>query len=51
MKNLHVCGDCHNAMKFISKTVGREIVLRDTDHFHHVKDGLCSCADYCDAVS
>eukprot|EP01018_Ginkgo_biloba_P036261 Gb_02413 [translate_table: standard] len=25
VKNLRVCGDCHNAIKFISKIVGREI--------------------------
>lgn len=46
MQNLPVCGDSHNAMKFISKIVGREIVVRDTDCFHHFKDGLCSCGNY-----
>eukprot|EP01018_Ginkgo_biloba_P006827 Gb_25737 [translate_table: standard] len=46
MKNLRVCGDCHTAIKFISKTVQREIVVRDTNRFHHFKDGLCSCGDY-----
>eukprot|EP01018_Ginkgo_biloba_P008730 Gb_35202 [translate_table: standard] len=45
-KNLRVCGDCHSATKFISKIVGREIVVRDTNRFHHFKDGLCSCGDY-----
>ncbi|XP_057867701.2 pentatricopeptide repeat-containing protein At3g24000, mitochondrial [Cryptomeria japonica] len=46
MKNLRVCGDCHTATKFISKIVGREIILRDSNRFHHFKDGLCSCRDY-----
>eukprot|EP01018_Ginkgo_biloba_P033989 Gb_34779 [translate_table: standard] len=46
VKNLRVCGDCHNATKFISKIVGREIVVRDACRFHHVKEGLCSCGDY-----
>jgi pentatricopeptide repeat protein len=46
IKNLRVCGDCHTFMKFISKIVGREIILRDGSRFHHVKDGLCSCGDY-----
>eukprot|EP01018_Ginkgo_biloba_P027654 Gb_41804 [translate_table: standard] len=46
MKNLRVCGDCHTATKFISKVVGREIVLRDANRFHHFKDGICSCGDY-----
>eukprot|EP01018_Ginkgo_biloba_P011648 Gb_05123 [translate_table: standard] len=45
-KNLRVCGDCHNASKFISTIVGREIVVRDANRFHHFNDGLCSCGDY-----
>eukprot|EP01018_Ginkgo_biloba_P012655 Gb_23604 [translate_table: standard] len=45
-KNLRVCGDCHTATKLISKIVGREIVVRDTNRFHHFKDGLCSCGNY-----
>ncbi|XP_050383826.1 pentatricopeptide repeat-containing protein At2g22070 [Argentina anserina] len=46
MKNLRVCNDCHSAIKFISKLVGREIILRDATRFHHFKDGTCSCQDY-----
>eukprot|EP01018_Ginkgo_biloba_P002100 Gb_06087 [translate_table: standard] len=46
IKNLRVCGDCHSAIKFISKIVAREIVVRDSHRFHHFKDGCCSCADY-----
>ncbi|XP_059624113.1 pentatricopeptide repeat-containing protein At5g65570 [Cornus florida] len=46
LKNLRVCGDCHNWIKFISKAVGREIIARDAKRFHHFKDGLCSCGDY-----
>ncbi|KAK8965466.1 Pentatricopeptide repeat-containing protein [Platanthera guangdongensis] len=46
MKNLRVCGDCHNAIRLISKIVGRTIVLRDSSRFHHFRDGLCSCGDY-----
>eukprot|EP01018_Ginkgo_biloba_P016554 Gb_35599 [translate_table: standard] len=45
-KNLRVCGDCHTAMKFSSKIVEREIILRDAIRFHHFKGGLCSCRDY-----
>ncbi|KAI3833646.1 hypothetical protein MKX03_022424 [Papaver bracteatum] len=45
-KNLRVCGDCHEATKFISKIVDREIVVRDVKRFHHFKDGFCSCGDY-----
>ncbi|KAI4302476.1 hypothetical protein MLD38_038215 [Melastoma candidum] len=45
-KNLRVCGDCHNATKYISLVTGREIVVRDMHRFHHFKDGVCSCGDY-----
>ncbi|XP_051138028.1 pentatricopeptide repeat-containing protein At3g49170, chloroplastic [Andrographis paniculata] len=46
-KNLRVCGDCHNAMKYVSMVIGdREIVVRDSNRFHHFKDGVCSCNDY-----
>ncbi|OVA09178.1 Pentatricopeptide repeat [Macleaya cordata] len=46
MKNLRVCGDCHSAFGYISKIVGRQIVLRDSNRFHHFSDGKCSCGDY-----
>ncbi|CAI9106855.1 OLC1v1006089C1 [Oldenlandia corymbosa var. corymbosa] len=45
-KNLRLCEDCHSFTKFISKFAGREILVRDTNRFHHFKDGVCSCADY-----
>lgn len=45
-KNLRVCVDCHTATKFISKVVGREIIVRDNARFHHFKNGDCSCGDY-----
>ncbi|KAF5175204.1 Pentatricopeptide repeat [Thalictrum thalictroides] len=46
MKNLRVCGDCHSAFGYISKIIGRQIVLRDSIRFHHFVDGKCSCGDY-----
>lgn len=46
VKNLRVCGDCHTAFKLISKITGREIIVRDTNRFHHFMDGACSCRDY-----
>eukprot|EP00253_Pinus_taeda_P021230 PITA_21230 len=45
-KNLRVCGDCHSAIKYVSKIVSREIIVRDPNHFDHFRDGLCSCGDY-----
>ncbi|XP_059281960.1 pentatricopeptide repeat-containing protein At2g41080 [Lycium ferocissimum] len=46
MKNLRICGDCHMAIKYISKVKNREIIVRDASRFHHFKDGSCSCGDY-----
>ncbi|XP_044507922.1 pentatricopeptide repeat-containing protein At2g33760-like [Mangifera indica] len=45
-KNLRICGDCHNAIKFISKIVNRVIIIRDMHRFHHFETGVCSCGDY-----
>ncbi|KAL6272852.1 hypothetical protein ACE6H2_023544 [Prunus campanulata] len=45
IKKLRVCEDCHSAIKLISKVMGREIILRDANRFHHFKDGLFSCRD------
>lgn len=46
MKNLRICGDCHEAAKLISRAFDREIVVRDRHRFHHFKDGSCSCMEY-----
>lgn len=45
-KNLRICGDCHTAMKYISQATSREIIVRDSNRFHHFRDGSCSCRDY-----
>ncbi|KAG0472497.1 hypothetical protein HPP92_017043 [Vanilla planifolia] len=45
-KNLRVCGDCHGAIKLISKVVARRFIVRDTSRFHHFSQGSCSCGDY-----
>ncbi|KAM7259783.1 hypothetical protein ACFE04_015524 [Oxalis oulophora] len=44
-KNLYMCESCHNIVKFISQNVRREISVRDSELFHHFKDGVCSCGD------
>ncbi|PHT47216.1 Pentatricopeptide repeat-containing protein, chloroplastic [Capsicum baccatum] len=44
-KNLYMCKGCHDTIKFISEVVRREISVRDTEHFHHFKDGKCTCGD------
>lgn len=46
MKNLRVCGDCHTAIKFMSKCSQRIIILRDYNRFHRFEDGKCSCGDF-----
>ncbi|XP_026388514.1 pentatricopeptide repeat-containing protein At2g25580-like [Papaver somniferum] len=46
IKNLRVCVDCHNALKFISKIVGRHIIARDAKRFHHFEDGVCNCNEF-----
>ncbi|KAL5220713.1 hypothetical protein ABZP36_025426 [Zizania latifolia] len=46
IKNLRSCGDCHTALKIISKLVGRLIIARDAKRFHHFENGACSCKDY-----
>ncbi|KAG6653748.1 hypothetical protein I3843_05G089300 [Carya illinoinensis] len=45
-KNLRVCRNCHNSAKMISKIVGREIILKDLNCFHHFREGFCSCGDF-----
>ncbi|KAL4300113.1 hypothetical protein S245_059401 [Arachis hypogaea] len=45
-KNLRICADCHSAIKFVSRIVGREIIVRDNNRFHRFKDGWCSCKNY-----
>lgn len=46
MKNIRICEDCHNFIKLASKGVGKEIIVRDANRFHHFVDGFCSCGDY-----
>ncbi|KAG8384235.1 hypothetical protein BUALT_Bualt04G0096800 [Buddleja alternifolia] len=46
MKNLRICGDCHNAIKIISMITEREITVRDCHRFHCFRDGQCSCEDF-----
>ncbi|XP_077220482.1 pentatricopeptide (PPR) repeat-containing protein [Tasmannia lanceolata] len=45
-KNLRVCRDCHNAIKFITTITKRAITVRDASRFHHFRDGICNCGDF-----
>lgn len=46
VKNLRVCGDCHEVTKLISQLYRREIMVRDRTRFHLFRDGACSCKDF-----
>lgn len=46
VKNLRVCGDCHSAIKLLSKIYERDINVRDSSRFHCFSNGFCSCGDY-----
>ncbi|KAJ4969358.1 hypothetical protein NE237_016059 [Protea cynaroides] len=46
MKNIHLCGDCHTFLKYVSIVTKREVSLRDASGFHNFRDGECSCRDY-----
>lgn len=46
MKNLRICVDCHSFMKLASSITTREIIVRDTNRFHHFSNGSCSCGDF-----
>ncbi|XP_011628825.2 pentatricopeptide repeat-containing protein At3g24000, mitochondrial [Amborella trichopoda] len=45
-KNLRVCGDCHDALKYMSLVTCRKITVRDVSRFHHFAAGDCSCGDF-----
>ncbi|KAK9122839.1 hypothetical protein Sjap_012441 [Stephania japonica] len=45
-KNLRICGDCHSFIKLASRITNREIIVRDTNRFHHFKEGSCSCSEF-----
>ncbi|KAM7524526.1 hypothetical protein LguiA_014428 [Lonicera macranthoides] len=46
VKNLRVCGDCHEVTKIVSRLYEREIVVRDRVRFHRFFNGACSCKDF-----
>ncbi|KAL7584474.1 hypothetical protein Lser_V15G43043 [Lactuca serriola] len=46
VKNLRICRDCHEAFKYISRVVEREIIVRDVNRYHRFFDGGCNCGDH-----
>ncbi|KAJ8445015.1 hypothetical protein Cgig2_029209 [Carnegiea gigantea] len=46
LKNLRICRDCHEAFKYFSSVLEREIIVRDVNRYHRFRDGSCTCGDY-----
>lgn len=46
VKNLRMCGDCHQTAKIISMLHDCEVYINDSKCFHHFRNGSCSCGDY-----
>ncbi|CAM4780245.1 unnamed protein product [Rotaria magnacalcarata] len=47
VKNLRVCGHCHQFTKVIAKIEQCDIVVRDANRIHHFyPNGQCSCQDH-----
>ncbi|XLU24977.1 hypothetical protein S245_061043, partial [Arachis hypogaea] len=40
VKNICVCGDCHEAIKIISKVTWNEIIVRDNNRFYCFREGI-----------
>ncbi|KAF7808584.1 putative pentatricopeptide repeat-containing protein [Senna tora] len=51
IKNIRVCVDCHTAIKFIAKIVGREIIVRDNSRFHHFSSSEAEEGEFLDEAS
>lgn len=46
VKNLKICRDCHEVFKYMSRAVGREIIVRDVNRYHRFSHGACTCRDF-----
>ncbi|KAM5575223.1 pentatricopeptide repeat-containing protein [Rosa sericea] len=46
IKNISMCRDCHNFVKFVSLLTSREITIRDSKRLHKFVNGKCSCGDF-----
>ncbi|XP_074318310.1 putative pentatricopeptide repeat-containing protein At5g52630 [Silene latifolia] len=46
LKNLRICRDCHEAFKYFSLILEKEIIVRDVNRYHTFLDGKCTCGDY-----
>lgn len=46
VKNLRICRDCHEVFKYLSRLVGREIIVRDVNRYHRFSNGACTCRGF-----
>lgn len=46
IKNIGMCRDSHNFIKFVSSRTYREIIIRDSRRLHKFVNGHCSCGDF-----
>ncbi|XP_007035253.2 PREDICTED: putative pentatricopeptide repeat-containing protein At5g52630 [Theobroma cacao] len=46
IKNLRICKDCHEAFKYISRVIEKEIIVRDVNRYHNFSNGSCTCRDF-----
>uniref|UniRef100_A0ACD5YW91 Uncharacterized protein n=1 Tax=Avena sativa TaxID=4498 RepID=A0ACD5YW91_AVESA len=44
-RRMHV--SCHSSLKYLSKIYNRDICVNDGIRLHKMKQGSCSCMDYC----
>lgn len=45
VKNLRICKDCHEAFKYMTRVLEREIIVRDVNRYHRFFNGRCTCRD------
>ncbi|KAK7359517.1 hypothetical protein VNO77_01478 [Canavalia gladiata] len=45
VKNLRICKDCHEAFKYMTKVLEKEIIVRDVNRYHRFMNGSCTCRD------
>ncbi|XP_027342571.1 pentatricopeptide repeat-containing protein At4g33170-like [Abrus precatorius] len=45
VKNLRICKDCHEAFKYMTRVLEREIIVRDVNRYHRFLNGGCTCRD------
>ncbi|KAK4264115.1 hypothetical protein QN277_029449 [Acacia crassicarpa] len=45
VKNLRICKDCHEAFKYMTRVLERDIIVRDVNRYHRFFNGECTCGD------